>query len=150
MSRRMLTSVRLFLSRPWRKFKKGSVLVIEVWPFLSCLLICTREMVGTCLQFNETHNAAAVTLTTHIECCMHLRCSGFCPLARLYPASQLWRVQYLCCQLHDCTCSMSTLLSPLQVVFNSRHNNLCAPILILLCRSMVMWQSRRGAALHRP
>lgn len=28
--RKLLTSVKLFLAPPWRKFKKGSVLVIEV------------------------------------------------------------------------------------------------------------------------
>ena len=66
MSRRMLTSVRLFLSRPWRKFKKGSVLVIEVCveTLLSCI---SKALCNLCLFCNILLTSSNLTRPRHVH-----------------------------------------------------------------------------------
>ncbi len=41
---KFLTSLKLFLAPPWRKFKKGSVLVIEVQKYSSTVFACSEYM----------------------------------------------------------------------------------------------------------
>lgn len=73
-TRRLLTSIKLFLSRPWRKFKKGSVLVIEVHTDISELTIfCMSTYVPslTCQTPGQSALTATIQLSICLSGCLH-------------------------------------------------------------------------------